>query len=80
VERIGTQAYRLKLLLQVSSIRNVFHVSLLEPYVSDGSTAPEPLLPIEINGKEENELMEILQSEYRYGTLCYRMKYKEYLL
>jgi hypothetical protein len=49
VERIGTQAYRLKLSQQTGSIHDVFHVSLLEPYLSDGCTAPEPPPPIEID-------------------------------
>ncbi len=53
VEQIGTQAYRLKLSQQVGSIHDVFHVSLLEPYVSDGRRAPEPPPPIEVDGEEE---------------------------
>ncbi len=78
VERIGPQAYRLKLSQQVGSIHDVFHVSLLEPYVSDGRSAPEPPPPIEVAGEEEYELEEILQSTYRYNTFCYRVKYKGY--
>jgi hypothetical protein len=65
VEWIGTQVYRLKLLQQDGSIHDVFQVSLLEPYVSNGRTAPEPPLPIEIDGEEEYKLEEILQREYR---------------
>jgi hypothetical protein len=49
---------------------------LLELYVSNGCTVPEPMLPIEIDHKEEYEREEILQSEYRYGTLNYHVKYK----
>jgi hypothetical protein len=56
-------------LQQAGSIHDVFHVSLLEPYVFNRRTAPEPPPPIEIDGEEECELEEILQSEYRYGTL-----------
>jgi hypothetical protein len=78
VERIGTQAYRLKLLQQAGSIRDVFHILLLEPYVSDVRTAPELPLPVEIDGKKEDELEEILQSGYRYGTLHNCVKYKRY--
>jgi hypothetical protein len=40
LERVGTQAYRFKFLQQVGSIHDVFYVSLLEPYVSDGWRAP----------------------------------------
>jgi hypothetical protein len=78
VERKGTQAYCSKLSQQASSIYNVFHVLLLEPYVSDRCAAPEPLLPIEIDGEKKYELKEILQSEYRYGTLRYCVKYQGY--
>ncbi len=78
VERIGTQAYHLKLSQQAGSIHDVFQVSLLEPYVSNGPTAPEPPLPFDIDGEEEYELELILQSEYRYGTLRYCIKYKGY--
>jgi hypothetical protein len=77
VERIGTQAYCLELLQQAGSIQDVFHVLLLEPYVSDGHTAPKPLPHIEIDGEEQYRLEEILQSEYRYGTLRYHVKYNE---
>jgi glycosylphosphatidylinositol phospholipase D len=68
----------LKLSQQVGSIHDVFHVSLLEPYVSDGRRAPEPPPPIEVDGVEEYELEEILQSAYRYNAFCYRVKYKGY--
>jgi hypothetical protein len=78
VERIGSQDYCLKLSQHVGSIHNVFHVSLLEPYVSDGRCAPEPPPPIEVDSEEEYELEEILQSAYRYNSFCYRVKYKEY--
>ncbi len=54
------QAYHLKLLQQSSSIHNVFHVLLLDPYVFDRRTAPKPLPPIVIDGEEEYELEEIL--------------------
>lgn len=47
-------------------------------YVSEGCTAPEPLLPIDIDSEEKYKLKEILQSKYRYDTLCYCTKYKGY--
>jgi hypothetical protein len=78
VEQIGSQAYRLKLSQQVGSIHDVFHVSLLEPYVSDGHSAPKPPPPIEVNGEEEYEHDEILQCAYRYNLFCYQVKYKGY--
>jgi hypothetical protein len=60
VEQIDMQAYCLKLSQQAGSIHVVFNISLLEPYVSDRRTAPEPLPPIEIDSKEEFELEEII--------------------
>jgi hypothetical protein len=53
----------MKLSQQAGSTHNVFQVLLLELYVSDGRTVPEPPLPIEIVSEEEYELEEILQSE-----------------
>jgi hypothetical protein len=61
----------LKLLQQVGSIHDIFHVLLLELYVSDGRTLPEPPLPIEMDSEKEYKLEEIIQSEYRYSTLHY---------
>ncbi len=78
IERVGTQAYRLKLLQEVGNIHDFFHVSLLEPYVSDGRTTPEPTPPNELDSQEEYELEVILQSGYRRGVFCYLVKYKGY--
>jgi hypothetical protein len=64
---------------QVASIYNVFHVSLLEPYVSDGRSTPEPPPPVEVDDKEKYELEEILQGAYQYNAFCYWVKYKGYL-
>ncbi len=43
----------MKLSQQAGSIYDVFHVLLLEPYIFDGRTAPEPPPPVEIDGEEE---------------------------
>ena len=48
IERIGPVAYRLELLLKMSRIHNVFHVSMLRKYVSDSSHVLEAP-PIELN-------------------------------
>jgi hypothetical protein len=80
IERVGTQALCLKLLQEVGNMYDAFHVSLLEPYVSDGHTTPEPPLPIELDGQEECELEAILQSGYRCGVFRYLVKYKGYSL
>jgi hypothetical protein len=52
-EWIGTHAYRLQYSQQVGSIYDVFHVSLLEPYSSDGRRAPKLPPPVELAGKKE---------------------------
>ncbi len=75
VQWIGLEAYRLKLSQQVGSIHDIFHISLLEPYVSDARSAREPPPPIEMAGEAKYELEEIFQSAYRYNTFCYRVKY-----
>jgi hypothetical protein len=76
VLRIGTQAYCLKLLQQAGSNHDIFYISLLQLYVSNRCTVLELRLPIEIDNEEQYELKEILQSKYKYGTLCYCVKYK----
>ncbi len=68
----------MKLLQKEGNIHDVFHVSLLKPYVSDGRTAPKPPPPIELDGQEEYELEAILQSGYRRGVFRYLVKYKGY--
>jgi hypothetical protein len=78
VERIGTQTYCLILLQIASGIHNVFHVSLLELCVSDRHTVTEPPPSIEVDSEEKSELEVILQSEYKYGTLCNCVTYKGY--
>ena len=68
VERIGPVAYRLNLLVELSRIHIVFHISMLRKYISDPSHvlgAPEIELrddlsyeeqPVQILGREEKEL------------------------
>jgi hypothetical protein len=62
------QVYCLQLFQQADSIHNIFNVSLLKPYLSDRQTMPKPSILIEIDGEENRELGEILQSEYRYNN------------
>ncbi len=61
---------------QVGNIHDVFHVSLLKPYVSDGQRAAEPPLIIEVEGVAEYEVEEILRSSYRRGVFRYLVKWK----
>ncbi len=60
VEWIGSQAYCLKPLQQAGSTYEVFHVLLLELYISNWRTVLKPLPPIEIDGEEEYKLKKIL--------------------
>ena len=57
-EKIGEVAYRLQL-LNTMKMHDVFHVSLLRPYYSNGVVAPPPP-PIVIDGEEESEVEQIL--------------------
>lgn len=70
----------MKLLQQTSSIYGIFRISLLEPYICDRCTVPEPPQPIKIASAEEYKLMVNPQSKYRYSTLRYCTKYKGYLV
>ncbi len=78
-ERIGQLAYRLKLSQQVRNIQDVFHVSLLEHYVSNRQMAAEPPPPMEVEGAAEYEVEEILRSGYRCDVFRYHVKWKGYL-
>jgi hypothetical protein len=80
IECVSMQVYHLKLLQEVGNIYGVFHVSLLEPYVSNPRDVPEPLRTIELDGQEEYELVAVLQSGYRCGVYHYLVKYKRYRL
>ncbi len=60
----------------MGNIHDVFHVSLLEPYVSDRQRAAEPLPPIEVKGAAEYEVEQILRSGYRRGVFRYLIKWK----
>ena len=59
-------------------IHNVFYVSLLEPCkLSTEGTVPSPP-PIEVNGEEEYEVKEILDSRVRHHKLQYLIKWLGY--
>ena len=81
-ERISSHAYRLDL-PKWYLIHNVFHVSLLEPYIPnaiDGRNQPAPP-PVEIDGDEEWEVDTILDSkiDHRYSKpLRYLVKWTGY--
>jgi hypothetical protein len=77
-ESIGKQAYRLKLSSLLKGIHNVFHVSLLEPHLYDSARAPELPPTIEVDGEDQYEVDEVLDTRIRYEKLQYLIRWKEY--
>jgi len=62
------------------TIHNTFHISRLEPYQDNRfpSQIKEPPPPIQIEGEDEYELDEIIDSRLHYNKLQYRAKWKGY--
>jgi len=77
--KIGTSAYKLALPPSMA-IHNTFHISLLEPYQDNRfrSQIKEPPPPIQIEGEDQYELDEIIDSRLYYNKLEYRAKSKGY--
>jgi len=77
--KIGTSAYKLAL-PPLMAIHNTFHISLLEPYQDNRfpSQIQEPPPPIEIEGEDEYELDEVIDSPLHYNKLQYRAKWNGY--
>jgi len=77
--KIGTSAYKLDLPPSMA-IHNTLHLSLLEPYQDNRfpSQIKEPPPPIQIEGEDEYELDEIIDSRLHYNKLQYRAKWKGY--
>jgi len=79
LERIGTQAYRLKLPPSMK-IHPVFHVSLLDRYIESdlpGRVQPPPP-PVIIEDQIEYEAEEVLDSKIMRRRLFYLIKWKGY--
>ena len=77
--KIGSNAYKLDLPTSMR-IHNTFHISLLELYEDNKfpSQIQEPPPPIQIEGEDEYELNEIIDSRFHYNKLQYRAKWKGY--
>ena len=79
LEQIGSSAFRLKLPSAIK-IHPVFHVSLLEPHVAnpfpDRVVDPPPAL--QVDGVEEFEVHEILDSRFRRRKLRYYVDWVGY--
>lgn len=76
-ERVGDCAYRLKLPAEVK-LHPVFHVSLLHRYsentIPDRIPPPPPITIVD--GEEEHEVEQILESQTRNGNLRYRVRWR----
>lgn len=73
---VGTHAYRLRFPKDIKR-HPVIHVSEIEPAAGDplpGQEHPPPP-PVVIEGEEEWEVEEVLDSRKRYGRLQYKVKW-----
>ena len=79
LEQIGSSAFRLKLPSAIK-IHPVFHVSLMEPHVANPfpNRVVDPPLAIQVDGVEEFEVHEILDSRFRRGKLQYYVDWVGY--
>lgn len=73
---VGKNAYRLLLSANMNSIHDVFHVSLLEPF-REGREAAEPP-PIELDGEDQWEIEEVLNSRIHHRKLQYYVRWLGY--
>lgn len=82
VEKIGDLDYKLKLSKQLSRLHPVFHVDKLSPFRGNevNGLLPPPPPPIQLkdNDEPEYEVEEILNSERKWGSLRYFVRWKDY--
>jgi len=75
IKKVSTHTYKLALPPSMNQLHNVFHIKLLEchhtEYFLCRRNSPPP--PIEINGEEQYEVEEILDSHIYRGRLQYRI-------
>jgi len=78
-EQIGRAAFRLQLPASMR-IHPVFHVSLLEPVHQNDipGRVQDPAPPVIVDGHEEFEVEEVLDSRVRYGKLQYLVHWKDW--
>jgi hypothetical protein len=76
IEKIGKQAYRLKLPLKYSKIHNVFHVSLLEPYRRRPGQKTVIIQPDLINGEEQWAVERLLGRRIHRGKEEFLVRWK----
>ena len=85
VGQVNKLAFRLKLPSSMSQMHDVFHVSLLEPYIANAIPdrhvpPPPPMLMTSVDGSsaEEYEIEEIVASRIRYNRTEYLVHWKGY--
>ena len=76
-ERLNDLNYKLELPSSMR-IHNVFHVQLLKPH-HESDRHQKPLPPVEVEGQEEYEIEEILNSRLRRNHLEFLVTWKGYL-
>jgi hypothetical protein len=79
LDTIGAQAYRLALPKEYERIHDVFHVSLLEPYhqrSDDDPKASRMPVALAVEGQEEWEVEQIVDSRTRKGQKQYLVKWE----
>jgi hypothetical protein len=79
LQKVGTQAYRLALPQQYSRIHNVFHVSLLEPWIpkrgeNDADSMPMP----DLEDEDEWEVEEMKAEKSLRETTYFLLKWKDW--
>jgi hypothetical protein len=79
--KVGTHAYELRLLPSMSHIHPVFHIVKLKPAPDDpiaGRHANPPPDPVLVDGKEEYEVKEIMNSWFFSRKLQFLVAWKGY--
>ena len=81
IKKVGTSSYKLKLLATWKKISPVFNEALLSPYTPPQyptQKQPEPPPPILVEGEEEYEIDELMDSKLVRNKLKYLVKWKGY--
>jgi hypothetical protein len=77
-QRIGKQAYRLKLPRKYSRLHPVFHISLLELYHKRAGETLNIIQPDLIDGEEVYEVKDVLDRRIKNGNEEYLIRWKGY--
>ena len=80
LEKVGSNAYRIKLPPTMKGVHPVFNVALLHDAPSDaipGRVQKQPP-PVEVEGQEEYKVEQILDSRFYRNGLQYLVKWKGY--